>query len=303
MALRLPHLLDTKNYPFAWFRYQVEAGAPIQEGVMTSAAMAVTAAAGGGMRVDIAAGSALVKGDTGSPVTGLSHGLYLVANDASVANAVTLTGSHATLPRLDQIVLRVRDSTDLASGADDALFEVLTGTATSGATLDNRNGAAALTNDRLRLADVLVPAASSAVTAGNVRDRRTRSRGNLVRAANGSDLTTTSSTTVATLSGEFSGASQRIVATGPMGVSTVVNDGRVRGIVQRNGTEVASMTLSPVSQGQPASLAIEDVIAGTTGFATFTLLVAPYTAGNTAAAYGNSLTGFNRLVIEEVVGR
>jgi hypothetical protein len=36
---------------------------------------------------------------------------------------------------------------------------VLAGVATAGATLDNRNGATALPNDHLRLADILVPAA------------------------------------------------------------------------------------------------------------------------------------------------
>lgn len=196
MALRTPYPLDTQLYPFAWLRYALEVGAPVQNGVTDATAMRVTAAAGGGMRVDIAAGSALVKGLTGSPVTGLSHGLYVVVNDANQANAATLTAAHATLPRVDQVVVRVRDSTDLASAADDAIFEVVPGVATSGATLDNRLGAAALGNDRLRLADVLVPAAASSVLAGNVRDRRLFSRGFVSRATYGGGSIALSSTSV-----------------------------------------------------------------------------------------------------------
>lgn len=175
MTLLTPTFNDAKTYDFGWLRYLSELS--LKEGVVGSGDMKVTAAAGGGMKVDIAAGTALVKGDSGTPAVGVSQGLYLAVNDASVANAVTLASSDGTNPRIDQICLRVRDSTDLATGADDATFVVVTGTPTSGATLDNRNGAAALPNDYLRLADILVPAGSSSVSAGNVRDRRPWARG------------------------------------------------------------------------------------------------------------------------------
>lgn len=176
MALRTPFGNDAKTYGFEWLRYLSEIDN--QEGVVNPGDLKVTAAAGGGQRVDIAAGVALVKGDSGVAALGLTQGLFTVVNDASVPNAVTLAASDATNARIDQICLRVRDSSDLGTGADDATFVVVAGAPTAAATLDNRNGAVAvLPNDHLRLADVIVPAASSVVVAGNVRDRRPWARG------------------------------------------------------------------------------------------------------------------------------
>jgi hypothetical protein len=171
MTLRPTFPLDgSAGYGAEWLRAGLEL--TLREGVIGAGDFKVTAAAAGGMRVDVAAGLAVVKGDTGTSGIGLTQGLYLQPNDASIANAVTVTASHATLPRVDQIVLTVSDSSDLGSAGDTPSLAVVTGTATTGATLDNRTGAAALPSNTLRLADVLVPAASSAVTAGNIRDRR-----------------------------------------------------------------------------------------------------------------------------------
>jgi hypothetical protein len=178
MALRSTAFLDSTTYGFEWLRLLAELA--LQEGVLGTTAgtdFKVTAAAAGGMRVDIASGIALVKGDSGAPGTGLTQGLYPQVNDASVANAVTLTAAHATLPRIDQIVLQINDSTDLGSAGNVPAFAVVTGVATAGATLDNRTGAAALPNNALPLADALVAAASVAVVAGNIRDRRRFARG------------------------------------------------------------------------------------------------------------------------------
>lgn len=179
MALKTPAFNDAKTYGFEWVRAMIEAS--LQEGVLNMGGAGtdfrVAAAGAGGMRVDVAAGAALIKGDSGVPGAGLTQGLFLAINDALIANAVTLNAADGANPRIDQIVARIYDSSDLGSGADQVTLEVLTGAPTSGATLDNRNGAAALGNDRLRLADILVPAASVAVTAGNIRDRRPWARG------------------------------------------------------------------------------------------------------------------------------
>jgi hypothetical protein len=81
-------------------------------------------------------------------------------------------------------------------------LEVLTGTATSGATLANRTGAAALPNDCLRLADLLIPALSTTISNTQIRDRRPWARGahtfiqRVANAAAGSDYTTASTTLV-----------------------------------------------------------------------------------------------------------
>jgi hypothetical protein len=125
------------------------------------------------MTVSVAAGDAVVDMDSGS-----FNGRYFQKNDAAVV--VTVGAAHATLPRIDQIILTINDST--VSGASDTpTLSCLAGTATSGATLDNRTGAAGLPRNSVRLADVLVPAASINMVAGNIRVRRPWARGALRR--------------------------------------------------------------------------------------------------------------------------
>lgn len=197
MALIDTFPLDSKAYGFEWLRYMLEV-TPLQEGVIGANDYKVTAAAAGGMRVDIAAGAAVVQGDAGT-----RNAKYIQVNDAAIAPALTFDAADASLPRVDQVVLQINDSNDLASGSDTPTLTIVKGTATSGATLDNRNGAAALPNNALRLADVLIPAASVAVVAGNIRDRRPWARGAYIRvlrnanAASGADYTTTSATDAA----------------------------------------------------------------------------------------------------------
>ncbi len=176
MTLRTPAFNDAKTYGAEYLRHLAETMLN-SEGVANYATDFVVTPAASLLKVDVAAGAAWVKGDSGTPGMGISQGLYSVVNDATIANAVTLAAADPTNPRLDQIVLRVRDSADLATGADDALIEVVTGTATGGATLLNRTGAAALGNDRLRLADVLVPATATNLVGANVRDRRIPAKG------------------------------------------------------------------------------------------------------------------------------
>ena len=189
MALRTPYANDAKQYDFGYLRHLAETLLN-SEGVANYGTDLVVTNAATGLRVDIAAGAAWVKGDSGTPAMGISQGLFSVVNDASVANAVTLPAAHATNPRLDAIVLKVRDSSDLGSGADDAIFDYVQGTATAGATLLNRNGAAAIPNDCLHLADVLVPATATNLTAANVRDRRIPANGRATRYISGEETTT-----------------------------------------------------------------------------------------------------------------
>lgn len=176
MALRIPYANDAKQYDFVYLRHLAETLLN-SEGVANYQTDMVVTNAATGLKVDIAAGAAWVKGDSGTPAMGLSQGLFSVVNDAAISNAVTLPAADPTNPRLDQIVLRVQDSADLGTGADVATFDYVQGTASAGATLLNRTGAAALGNDRLRLADVLVPAAATNLVAANVRDRRIPANG------------------------------------------------------------------------------------------------------------------------------
>jgi hypothetical protein len=80
---------------------------------------------------------------------------------------VTIGAADATNPRIDRVVLT-------RSGVDSqaATPGVIVGTPSSGATLDNLTGAAAIPVGSLLLADVLVPAGAVVVASANVRDRR-----------------------------------------------------------------------------------------------------------------------------------
>lgn len=172
MALQPPAFNDAKTYGFEWLRLLLDV-APVQAGVLEDGDHKITAAAAGGMRVDHAAGLAVIKA-----TTGVRNGKAIVVNDANVANAVTLANSHATLPRIDLIYLRWRDSSDLGDAADDVILDKVTGTPTAGVTLDAPGvSPGALPPNSLLLAIILVPAASTQVTAGNVRDRRPSARG------------------------------------------------------------------------------------------------------------------------------
>jgi hypothetical protein len=135
--------------------------------------------------------------------TGTRNGLGHVYSDAT-AN-VTVTASNATNPRVDQIILRWNDSSIPTGSGNVPTLEVLTGTATAGATLDNRTGAAALPNDCLRLADILVPAASTSVTTANIRDRRPWARGVAFfkRGDAAGNIGTTSTTVTSFAAGSF----------------------------------------------------------------------------------------------------
>lgn len=189
MALLVPEYLQTKTYAAIRDRYALHPH--LQEGVVAAQDLEVTQrGAGANMSVDIAAGRTFVQGDAVA-----RQGLYHVVNDA-VINA-TIAANASGNPRIDQIICRAYDSTDAAQGTDIPAIEVLTGTATAGATLDNRTGAAALPSTAVRLADVLVANGAASITNSVIRDRRPWARGafsRLVRTAG--DLTTTSATPV-----------------------------------------------------------------------------------------------------------
>lgn len=93
-------------------------------------------------------------------------------------STITVNTSHGSLPRVDQVILRVMDNAHDGSGFNEARVEVVPGTPTTGADLNNRTGATPLTSlgeaskNVLLLYDILVPAGSTVVTAGNTRDKR-----------------------------------------------------------------------------------------------------------------------------------
>lgn len=144
-------------------------GAGLQEGVVGTNGGAYKVTLSSGMILTIAASTAdgaMVQGDTIA-----AQGLYFVPPH-SAAITETVTAAHATLPRIDMVVLEVLDANHDGGASNLARTRIIAGTATSGATLDNRTGAAALPNTCMLLADVLVPAAAASILAANIRDRR-----------------------------------------------------------------------------------------------------------------------------------
>lgn len=142
-------------------------------GLRAGVSNGMAATAGAAMQVVIGAGGCLVAG-THAGVT--RQGLYPGYFPSS--ETVTLAAANGSNPRIDQVVARVRDTQPAPGVAGDAensvKIEAVTGTATAGATLANRNGAAARPASSLWLYDVLVPTSynSAFVPATHFRDRR-----------------------------------------------------------------------------------------------------------------------------------
>jgi len=146
-------------------------GFGLREGIQGAGAYAVTGS--GTMSVNIAASSGwcVVQGDA---VT--NQGLYQVPpHSASIAE--TIAAAHATLPRIDRVIVELLDNAHDASGFNKAQTRVLTGTATAGATLANQTGVVAVPSNAMPLARILVPAASTSVSTSNIWDERPKSRG------------------------------------------------------------------------------------------------------------------------------
>lgn len=144
------------------------AQAPAQEGVLTPSTDYLPGAGVAAKTITVAAGEALVQGDS---VT--NQGRYYHRNSATQTLDLA-TAPDATNPRIDQVVLEVKDDAHDASGLNVGRLRVISGTPSSGATLTNRTGAAALPSSCMRIADVLVPAGYNAafVPATHIRDRR-----------------------------------------------------------------------------------------------------------------------------------
>lgn len=129
-------------------------------------------AAGANMSVDIQTASVQNRAYIrDSNIT--DGGLYRVQfNNATVTNLDVATAD-PTNPRIDSVYLCVEDSEDVG-GNNRGTARMVTGTATGGATLDNRTGvgAAPASMSSFLLADILVAAAAGSVTNAVIRDRR-----------------------------------------------------------------------------------------------------------------------------------
>jgi hypothetical protein len=166
-----PNYLQSKSYSAqkdrTWFADFISAG------VFSDSDFALSLL--GGLAYRMSVGKAYVLGQQVA-----DQGMYRIS---SLANADLAVGAgHVSLPRLDQVILRVMDNTHDGAGFNEARIETVPGTATAGATLDNRSGAANLTTlgeaskNVYLLYDILMPSAASSISGGNVRRRATVAR-------------------------------------------------------------------------------------------------------------------------------
>ena len=168
MSLQTPEYIQASGveYTAEDVRYQLATMSGLGECVIgLPDYRVVQRAAGANMSVDVAAGSGYVRGDTAA-----RQGLYHVVNDATVN--VVVSAADSTDPRIDQIVLRVYDDSYDGSGDNMAELAVIAGTPTTGADLDNRDGAAALPDTAMRLADILVDAGATSIVDADIAGAR-----------------------------------------------------------------------------------------------------------------------------------
>lgn len=149
----------------------------LQAGVIGASDLMVTQrGAGANMSVDVGSGTVWVTS---------SAGVLTQAVKASTTN-VAVTSNSSGNPRVDQVVI-----------TSAGVISVLAGTATSGATLANRTGAASVPSGSLRLADILVANSASSVSNSSIRDRRPWARGAFFERQNtGASLVTSTTTAV-----------------------------------------------------------------------------------------------------------
>lgn len=283
------------------------ATAGLQEGVYAAGSFEVTQrAAGSAMFVDIAASTAengiaaVVQGDS---VTG--QGLYVIGPHSTFVTEA-IAAAHATLPRVDRVVLEVQDNQHDASGANAARVRVISGTATAAATLDNLNGAAAVPSNCLLLADVLVAATDTAIGNTEIRDRRKWARGAYYSAAGDGtgNHSTVSTSYVAIAAGyskriECSGAPIEITFECRLSNTTAGDSANVR--IESDGASIGSSEVEVRSSvaGDPFIVTVEARFTPAAGSHVFRPVYKAVTGGT---AFINNLGDLRpSLTIKEVI--
>lgn len=256
-----------------------------QPGVTSGTSFKVTQDAAPSLNMLVAAGGALVAPDTA--------GLYSVTSDAS--SSVTGAAGHATLPRIDCVVLKVLDSVALGTTNSDGVTPLVKlGTPTAGATLDNRNGAPTLAAGELLLSDALMGAAGTTYITGNIRDRRPWANGfSTIIAGDGSGNLSTTATSLANVPAHSTprievtaGNAVEITGTSPTGGS-----GRLTVLV--GGTTTADGLV------MGGGAAITDQLTTVSG----SQLVVPRWAASTGTfTIANSGVYLTRILVREIVG-
>ena len=171
-----PYVLQGGSHPAATFRQiqQGQMGSPFGSfaggigstaaggghGIVSATDLAVSQNGTPNMSVNVAGGLAFIRGTESA-----SQGVYGGYNDAAVNLAVS--ASDPTNPRIDLVVLKVRDSFYSGAAADLSLA-VVTGTPAASP------AAPAVPNNALVLAQVAIAATSTTVLNAAITDKRTR---------------------------------------------------------------------------------------------------------------------------------
>lgn len=152
-----PSWLQAGSYPAESDRLNAQA-LYATTGIIGSASMAITPNSPAGMSVRVATGWAAVVGTT-QP----NMGVYTAYNDATTV--LTVTTADPTNPRIDRVVMTIRDA--YYTGAfNDVIYQVLAGTPAGSPS------APATPANSISLATIAVGAGVTSITAGNITDTR-----------------------------------------------------------------------------------------------------------------------------------
>jgi hypothetical protein len=181
-----PSWLQAGSYPAESDRLTTQA-LYATTGIIGSSSLAVTQNSPAGMSVRVAAGWAAIIGTTQA-----NMGAYVAYNDAQTT--LTVTTADPTNPRIDRVVVTVRDA--YYSGAfNDVIFQVLAGTPAGSPT------APAVPANSISLATLAVGAGVTSITTANITDTRVAVTSNLAisslpsQAGNGGKYLTTDGST------------------------------------------------------------------------------------------------------------
>jgi hypothetical protein len=156
---------DTADQTAEVFRLWLKDLVNERPGIMQETAFQVTQrGAGANNSVDVQVGGILIPGTQSG-----TQGYYYASNDA-VLNVPMSTAAHATLPRIDTVLVEVRDS--FYSGVNnDARVVYQAGTAASSPVAPNLDSLGY--ENYWRLANINVPANDNTIITGDITDLRT----------------------------------------------------------------------------------------------------------------------------------
>lgn len=135
-------------------------------GIIGTGDLAISA--GGSLTINIAAGECVIPGSLlyASAVSG-----YYLRNTSTFN--ISINTANPTNPRVDLVCGTINDAT-YHGATNNGVLQVIPGTPTSGATLSNLSGAAALPDASLLLGYVLVPASASSIVSGDIAQSSSR---------------------------------------------------------------------------------------------------------------------------------